>query len=547
MKHERRTVLAATLIAASALIFVVPAAPRTDGTVLVTIDKVQPRMPAASLVQQMRTVVELEDRWLVRLPATSLPELETGMIRHQVLDVDAYGTGLLLLGRATPEDVELLRQMGGVFALGDGTYLLATAAPPDRDRLPANVSVERIGDGLPVVPTFVRPNLARAVARRPLTTNVRYRSPIADMVAQVNQNSLANTITALEGFKTRFATTWNCEAAGDVLFSMFADLGLSVERDSFTFGTYRSNNIVATLPGRVTPSQVVIVGAHYDSYSNAASTAAPGADDNASGTAAVVELARIMAPYPFDYTVKFIAFSAEEWGLYGSKHYAQAARAAGEHIIGMVNLDMVGFTDTVPEDLDLIVNDSSGWLATAFINAAALYAPMPTVTRVNASMRGSDHAPFWDQGYSALCGIEDQTLVNPNYHKVTDTVSTLNMEFETATARAALATIATLAQPYNVLPPPQDVRAQAQTLATALMRARSVYLSWTAAPNAAGYFVYRGVASHGPYQRLNSSPVKSTGFVDRFVPLATTCYYVVTSADAAGVEGNYSVEVVVGK
>ena len=104
---------------------------------------------------------------------------------------------------------------------------------------------------------------------------------------------------------------------------------------------------------------MVIVCAHYDSTSTQATTHAPGADDNASGTAAVMEMARVLAGYQFDYTIKFIAFSAEEWGLYGSRHYAQAAKQRGEQIVGVVNLDMIGYVDLEPEDLDIVVDGQS--------------------------------------------------------------------------------------------------------------------------------------------------------------------------------------------
>jgi hypothetical protein len=548
MRHQRRTLLPATAILALGLLFLVPATPQSDGTLLVGIDKVQARVPPASLVQQMRVVVELNDRWLVRLPAAAVAQLAASGVRHEVMDVAAYGDVLFLVGHITPGDLVALGEVGGVWPLDSASCLVATAVAPDRDRFPAHVSLARIGDAVPGTPTFVPASMARAVARKPLVADIRYRSPIADMVAQVDSTALATTIKSLEAFKTRYASTTACDAAGDWLFDTLAGFGLFVERDPFLFGgpAYSGNNVVATLPGRTAPSQIVIVAAHYDSYSNTPTTSAPGADDNASGTAAVVELARILSRYSFDFTVKFIGFSAEEWGLYGSRHYAQSARGAGEQIVGVVNLDMVGYTDRLPEDLDLVVNGSSEWLANTFVGAAQLYAPLPTLKVLNASMRSSDHAPFWDQGYSALCGIEDANPSNPNYHKPSDTFATINVDFEAAVARASLATVATLAQPYGLLPPPQNVRAQAHTMASALLRARSAYLTWSATPGAAGYFVYRAMTSHGPYQRVNSTPATATSFVDRFLRADATYYYVITSADTSGVEGNYSVEVSVG-
>jgi len=299
---------------------------------------------------------------------------------------------------------------------------------------------------------------------------------------------------------------------------------------------------VATLPGRTSPDQIVVVGAHYDSTSNDATHLAPGADDNASGTAVVLELARVLGRYSFDFTIKFVAFSAEEWGLYGSKHFAQDARGAGQKIVAAVNLDMIAYADRLPEDLDLIVNAQSEWLANAFVSAAGAYAPLPTLKVVNASFTRSDHAPFWDQGYSAVCGIEDANPSNPNYHKPVDTFSTLNMEFATSVTRASLATIAALAQPFAMPQPPSTVTAGTQVVASLFMRAKTAYVSWTPASGAAAYNVYRGAISRGSYTRVNGTPITGTTFVDRLMPADAVYYYVVTSVDAKGNEGNYSAE-----
>jgi hypothetical protein len=173
---------------------------------------------------------------------------------------------------------------------------------------------------------------------------------IAQLVAQVSKSNLTADIQALQNFQTRYTSTAGCESAGTYLYNYFVQLGLPCEYDPFSFSSnrYSSRNIVATIPGRTTPAQEVVVCAHYDSYSNQSSSLAPGADDNASGTAAVMEIARVLAGTAFDFTVKLICFSAEEWGLYGSRHYAQTAKSQGEKILGVINLDMIAFSDTAP-------------------------------------------------------------------------------------------------------------------------------------------------------------------------------------------------------
>ena len=119
----------------------------------------------------------------------------------------------------------------------------------------------------------------------------------------------------------------------------------SLSRMSFTFSynftPYTTQNIIATFPGTVHPEEVVILSAHFDSTSTNPFWLAPGAEDNASGTVALLEAARILRYYRFDRTLKLIWFNAEEQGLYGSAAYVADHPTA--NIIGVVNLDMFGY------------------------------------------------------------------------------------------------------------------------------------------------------------------------------------------------------------
>ncbi len=530
------------------LVLAVPASFRADGTVLVRIDKRQARVPPSDVVSQMQVVQELDRAWLVRLPVDLVPRLRS--FAHDVFDPSTSGDVLFVVSATTPADIESLQRVGAAWRLDANSCLLVSKTEDVREQVPSHLGLKRLPDSTGLRPTFQRAGMPVAVPRSTGRSARFFLPQIAQMVAEVDSGRLAATIRRLEGFQTRFASTANCEAAANFLFDSFAALPLTTERDPFTFGTYAATNIVATLPGRTSPEQVVLVTAHYDSYSSNAAIQAPGADDNASGTAVVVELARVLSSRPFDFTIKFVAFSAEEFGLYGSRHYAQSARSAGEKIIGVVNLDMVGYVDVAPEDLDLIVNQKSTWLANTYVASVEAYAPMPTRQVVNASLTYSDHAPFWDQGYSALCGIEDYNTPNPNYHKPSDTFATLNMEFETSVARAALATVASLAQPVSWPPAPGNLTAQAQTHSSLFIRARNATLTWSPSSGAASYNVYRSVAPHGAYGTSVRSyqyvgHTAGTSYTDRFLTLGTTYYYVVTAVDGSGAEGNYSAEVVV--
>jgi Zn-dependent M28 family amino/carboxypeptidase len=135
------------------------------------------------------------------------------------------------------------------------------------------------------------------------------------------------------------------DLARDNIQAWFESLGLTTSLDAFSYSSSTYYNVVGELTGVTNPDEIYIIGAHYDSVDN------PGADDNASGTAAVMEAARVLSNYQFDATIRFITFDREEQGLYGSSAYAAAAALAGENILGMVNLDMIAYN---PGGLDQV-------------------------------------------------------------------------------------------------------------------------------------------------------------------------------------------------
>ena len=421
-----------------------------------------------------------------------------------------------------------------------------------RARLPAHLAPTPLSLSSPslVRPSFEVPGRARAVPRARGAAAVTADPRIAAAVAAVSPDQVAASIRALEGFGSRYATTSNLAAAANYLADEFRRRGLTTEYEDFTFSSanHPASNIVATLPGRASPREVVIVCAHYDSYSDGRPSIAPGADDNASGTAAVMEAARVLASIPFDFTVRFVAFSAEEWGLYGSIYHARQAKSRGERVVAVVNLDMIGYVDTAPEELEVIANDDSEWLADRFSAVAGAYTSLPVRKSVNASSRGSDNAPFWDQGYSALECIEDLPLTNPYYHKTTDRFETLDMEFATAVTRAAVATVGDLAQPVGALPAPSDLQVRVEVLRSLFGRASRNLLTWTRSVGSVSSNVYRSATPHGPYQRINREPVQGNGFVagtqyvDELFRETEPMYYVVTCVDRLGRESNYSAE-----
>ncbi|HVP58616.1 MAG TPA: M20/M25/M40 family metallo-hydrolase, partial [bacterium] len=209
-------------------------------------------------------------------------------------------------------------------------------------------------------------------------------------------------------------------------------------------------NIVATKPGTVSAEQVIICG-HADDTSQDYNNLAPGADDNGSGTAAAIEAARVMASSDFKRTIKFIAFSGEEQGLYGSGEYAAAAKARGDVIKAVLNFDMIGYVDVAPEDIDVIGNNPSTWLVDFTIDCANAYVPdLLTKRTIDPNESGSDHYMFWQAGYNAILSIEDESVPYPYYHTTNDTLGNITMPFCTDVVKMGVAAVAELAEPDTV-------------------------------------------------------------------------------------------------
>ncbi len=221
-------------------------------------------------------------------------------------------------------------------------------------------------------------------------------------------------------------------------------------------------NVVATLPGSDPTAGYYVICAHYDATAVRSSgwdwrqDPAPGADDNASGTALVLESARVLAGQTFPWTIKFIAFSGEELGLLGSRAYAEAALLNDERILGVLNFDMIGFND-LAERLELVSNPGSLWLVDAMRQVNERYEIGLQVDVLEDAGAGlSDHAPFWARGYDAVLGIENylptdtttvgvrrgQYRINSQYHSTIDLPDSLNYGLMRRVTQLAVGTLA---------------------------------------------------------------------------------------------------------
>jgi hypothetical protein len=510
---------------------------------LIRIDKAAAAALPVSAGEKIQAFKDLGAFWLALADSEGLRALDEAAAPYEIIDRNPSGKAYFLVRAAAGEPLGALAAYGSFHPLGGRTAVFWSGGREAREILPAPWTVVRLAldRSLPLEDTTPA---ARPEAR-PAAAAADYDPAIAAWAAQVSKARLATLIDDLQNFRTRYVTTAGCESAGTYLRDELARTGLAAEFDPFTFGSGRTatRNIVATLPGQTLPDRTVIVCGHYDSKSNQAATLAPGADDNGSGTAAVLEIARVLAGQRFDFTIRFICFSAEEWGLYGSGHYAAEARARGEKILAVINMDMVGYPDPYTDRMDVVVNGGSQWLFDRYTRAAAAYAGMRTRKILDNAWHYSDQAPFWDYGYSALCGIENEDPNNPNYHKTTDLLSTLDLDFAAAVTRASLAAAADLAQPVGTPRMPTGLLARSQIVGSLYAGLKTVALRWAVNPDAvAGYHVYRSKVSGGPYEKLNAEPLPAPGWTDRFLERTATYYYVVTAVDDQGRESRASLE-----
>lgn len=279
---------------------------------------------------------------------------------------------------------------------------------------------------------------------------------IADLVLAMSAVEVRANIQRLQDFQTRYSYSDSCAAAARYLRDRFQALGLDAALFPFAYNGYTINNVIAEKPGSERPDEIYIVCGHYDSISNQPWTNAPGADDNGSGTAAVLEAARVLAPIPFEATIRFVLFGGEEQGLIGSRRYVeQQIIPQGDDVRAVVNLDMIAFVHpNYPEwDANWYGDEPvSGILAQLVGQCVQDYTSCVWYLTLDPEpVYGSDHYWFANYGYPAVFDIDAQLWNAPDwdpyYHSIDDRLSTLDTEYGTEMARGAVAALATLAVP----------------------------------------------------------------------------------------------------
>jgi hypothetical protein len=323
---------------------------------------------------------------------------------------------------------------------GDTSIVTADAA--------ALVALQRAG--ALVVPLEPSPP---ATADAPSAPVAVVRSPlIQSLVAAVAWDGLQQKIGDLQAIGTRYSYSPLVDTAADDLAARFADLGLAIEFHTFQVSGHTMRNVVATQVGVVRPDSIVVVCAHYDCTSEDPYRLAPGADDNASGTAAVLTAAELLAAVPCRYTIKYICFAGEEQGLRGSQAWVQWAAQHDLAILAALNFDMIGWwVPGVDFDVEIESNQASVWLADVVVAAAETYTAMPFQLHVDDGAWWGDHASFWQYGYAALNHEEawdwGDPDFNPHYHSTGDLLAYVDPAYTVGITRIAVASLATLAGP----------------------------------------------------------------------------------------------------
>lgn len=294
-----------------------------------------------------------------------------------------------------------------------------------------------------------------------------FADELESILANVRLDSLLTTVRILSGempvnlngealtIQSRYSDQPGNAQAADWLLQTLKRWNLPVSLQEVPYNGL-GQNVIAEQRGFRFPNQKYILCAHYDCMP--AGPVAHGADDNASGTAAVIEAARLMAGQPVPYTIVYALWDQEEQGLIGSKYYAGQAAAGGDSILGVINLDMIAWDGDNNMEADLQVRDiaNSVYLAERMAELNDHYQVGLSLHRVIPGTGSSDHASFWEHFYSAFLLIEDFTAsagvrdFNPYYHTVRDRIyldsrQIFNFVYFTRCSQLAIATLASYA------------------------------------------------------------------------------------------------------
>lgn len=260
---------------------------------------------------------------------------------------------------------------------------------------------------------------------------------VGDAVADVSKDRIYRYAYDLHAFGSKFITQPGNQAAIEYLTMKLREWGYEPELQWFevTRGgqTVRTANVIAVLPGTVHPDVLYTVSSHFDSVERG-----PGADDNSSGTTALLEAARVLASRPQPATIHFAFFTGEEAGLLGSREYVRRAVERGDQLVGALNNDMVGYAND--QRLDNTIRYSNDGIRDIQHAAAFLFTDL--ITYDAKYYKSTDAHAYYDAYGDIVGGIGSYPiLANPHYHQTHDQLETINQQLVAEVSKTTIATL----------------------------------------------------------------------------------------------------------
>ncbi|HEY4571277.1 MAG TPA: M20/M25/M40 family metallo-hydrolase [Kribbella sp.] len=290
----------------------------------------------------------------------------------------------------------------------------------------------------------------------PSVSAARVDPTVADLVGDVSTTSYQSDLTWLASLPTRHSLSATFTQAMDFAADRMVALGYQVARTPITVGAGHSADLIGDRQGVGTNRELVIVTAHLDSINIAGGPAAtaPGADDNGSGSAGVLELGRLLSTRTWQHDVRLILFGGEEEGLFGSKQYVAALPPAERsRVRAVLNMDMIATANTATPTVLLEGAPVSSSQINALATAAATYTGLKVETSLNPF--ASDHVPFINAGIPAVLTIEGADSANGHIHSASDTLNFIDWSLAAEILRMNIAALAGWLEPATAVRRPQ--------------------------------------------------------------------------------------------
>ncbi len=376
-------------------------------------------------------------------------------------------------------------------------------------------------------------------------TNLYSQSPVVQQILNsVNQDSLiffvrelsGNIPTIINGTSQTIVSRHKLQP-GNALAETYIkqklqSYGLTTTIQSFST---TGKNVYGVQPGTEFPNKKYIICAHFDDMPSG--TLAPGADDNASGTAAVIEAARIFSQYSFPFTIVYALWDEEEQGLVGSEYYATQAANAGDSILGVINMDMIAWDSNSDGNADVHTSSvaNTNTLKDKMLEVNLVYGINLDLDVVPAQPY-SDHQSFLDHGYSAILLIEDDNDFHAYYHTVNDLLQYFNQPYFVKNSKLALGTLATFALNLNldIIHTPIASMTTSQLITTTAFVSSGLQIGVGALAPRLYYRTKQSGGSFGSFISVTGSVTESGNYTFNIpaLPLGTVCQYYIAAQDA---------------